>query len=184
MIQQKSGNIPARSPLQLLGSRLLHLFLTEKSTAQNLSRPPIFSLCTCSQSLSSMTFFQTISSKNLSTPPVFPFFSLYSHQPLKTPHLLPRIPLCFLLFPFLFQKIRMLLYFPCRIFSFHMCVATLIHFSSQIISLTFLSAHTLVRVEQQPLHILIKQQKNENKEKKKKNQKSQQSCNLSKIRIK
>ena len=35
----------------------------------------------------------------------------------------------------------------CRIFSFHMYAATLIHFSSQNISLTFLSAHTLVRVE-------------------------------------
>ena len=34
MIQQKSGNIPACSPLQLLGSRLLHLFLTKKSTLQ------------------------------------------------------------------------------------------------------------------------------------------------------
>ena len=37
-------NIPARSPLQLLGSRLLHIFPIEKSAPQTLFRPPIFSL--------------------------------------------------------------------------------------------------------------------------------------------
>ena len=69
----------------------------------------------------------------------------------------------------------------CRIFSFHMYAATLIPFSSQNISLTFLSAHILVRVEQQPL-FSCQTIKNENRENK--NKKSQQSYNLSKIKIK
>ena len=49
----------------------------------------------------------------------------------------------------------------CRIFSFHLYAATLIPFSSQNISLTFFSAHTLVRVEWQPLfsYQTIKKQK-------------------------
>ena len=80
--------------------------------------------------------------------PLF-LFSLYSYQPLKL-NLLKRIPFPFFYFPSFFknQNVHLL---SRRIFSFHMYATTLIPFSSQNISLNFLSAHTLVRVEQQPL---------------------------------
>ena len=110
----------------------------------------------CFQSLSSMPLFQTI----LSCVPLLcvfrvPLFyaslpvpkkkSLYSYQPLKL-NLLKRIHFPFFYFPSFFKNQDAPL-FSCRIFSFHMYAATLIPFSSQNISLTFLSAHTLVRVE-------------------------------------
>ena len=103
MIQQKSGNIPARSPLQLLGSRLLHLFLTEKSALQTFfSSTNLLPLYTYSKSLSSMSLFQTILSCAFLFSVLF-LFSLYSYQPLKTQSAQEN-PLSFLLFPFIFQK--------------------------------------------------------------------------------
>ena len=88
----------------------------------------------CFESLSSMPLFQSLKKK-----------SLYSYQPLKL-NLLKRIHFPFFYFPSFFKNQDAPL-FSCRIFSFHMYAATLIPFSSQNISLTFLSAHTLVRVE-------------------------------------
>ena len=102
-------------------------------------------------STSFVLLLQTILSCASSMPVFFPSFqslkkkSLYSYQPLKL-NMLKRIHFPFFYFPSFFKNQDAPL-FSCRIFSFHMYAATLIPFSSQNISLTFLSAHTLVRVE-------------------------------------
>ena len=164
----------------MLGSRLLHLFPTEKSATQTFFHPPIFSLSIHVPSPSLLCFpFQTPllppkpffvrqSSPSLHAFQV-PLFYASSSRPLSCflfslmPHLFfffsPYIrislsnSICSRESTFLssislhFFKNQNASLFSCRIFSFHMYAATLIPFSSQNISLTFLSAHTLVRVE-------------------------------------
>ena len=139
---KKSGNIPARSPLQLLGSRLLHLSPTEKSAPQTFFRPPIFSLSIC---IPSPSFLCLLSDDPLMHHLLFFSFSPYIRISLSN-------SICFRESTFLsstslpFFKNHNPPFLSCRIFSSHMYAATLIPFSSQSISLTFLSAHTLVRV--------------------------------------
>ena len=122
----------SRSPIQLLGSRLLHLFPTEKSAPQTFFHPPIFSLSIHVPSPSLLCFlFQTSLlppkpfSVRQSSPSLYVFqvplfyasipddplmpalvlflFSLYSYQPLKL-NLLKRIQFRFFYFPSFFQK--------------------------------------------------------------------------------
>ena len=100
VIQQKSGNIPVCSPLQLLSSRLLHLFLTEKFIPQTFFRPPIFSPLYVFQV---PLFYTSPPDDPLIRALVLFLFSLYSYQPLKL-NFLTRIHFPFFSFPSFFQK--------------------------------------------------------------------------------
>ena len=143
VIQQKSGNTLARSPLQLLGSRLLHLFPTEKFA------PQTFFVHQSSLSLYMFQvplFYASLPDDPLMPVSFFSLFHLYLYQPLK-PNMLQKIHFPFFYFLAFFRKSEC----SFRISYFHMYAATLIPFSSQNISFTFLSAHTLVSVEQHPL---------------------------------
>ena len=132
----KIWKIPARSPLQLLGSRLLHLFSTEKSTPQTFFRPPIFSLFIRVPSPSLLCLSSRRSSH--ARPPSFPFPLIFvsASQTIYA----KENPLSFLLFPFLFRKSEC----SFRISYFHMYAATLIPFSltkyfSYLFECTYLS---------------------------------------------
>ena len=143
VIQQKSENIPVRSPLQLLDSRLLHLFPTEKSAPQTSFRPPIFflSIRVPSPSLLCLSSRRSSQARSLVLFPFLLIFVLASQTQTAQEN-----PLYFLLFPFLFQKSEcssplmqdLLLPYVCS----HINSFFLIKYFSYL-----LSAHTLVRVE-------------------------------------
>ena len=148
VIQQKSGNIPARFLLQLLDFGLLHLFPTEKSAPQTFFRPPIFPFSIRVPSPSLLC----LSSRRSSHAHPLCLFFLFPYIRISLSNLIcSRESTFFSSISLPFFKNQDAPLFSCRIFSFHMYAATLIPFSSQNISLTFLSAHTLVSVEQQPL---------------------------------
>ena len=157
---KKSGNIPARSPLQLLGSRLLHLFPTEKSTPQTFFRPPIFSL---SIRIPSPSLLCLLSDDPLMPSPPFFSFPLRFVSASQTKYAKENL-LSFLLFPFLFRKSEC----SFRISYFHMYVATLIPFSltkyfSYLFECTYLSEIWIVA----PILLPNNKKKNENRENKK-----------------
>ena len=128
--------MPVHSPLQLLGSKLLHLFPTKKSAPQTFFCPLIFSL---SIRIPSLSLLCLLSDDPLMHPPSsFPFPLIFVSA--SQTKYAKENPLSFLLFPFLFQKSEC----SFRISYFHMYAATLIPFSftkyfSYVFECTYLS---------------------------------------------